>query len=250
MLGRSNQRRAVLRGLAVGAVIPGLAVAARPKLALSTGTSPPLASSPGREGFVDALVREYFGRAGVDVTLTALPFARSLINVDAGVEDGDPFRASGFESEHPNVIAVPEPMMDLDFVAYTLRADVQVRDWRDLARYGVAYVTGWKIFDRHAKNSRDVTTVRALERLFPLLAAGRVDVVLVDRWQGLWQARQAGIAAHALEPPLARVPMFTYLNRRHEALVKPLAAALAEVKRDGTWQRLYDQILKPLEAAR
>lgn len=235
--------------LALGAVAPGLAFAARPSLSLSTGTLPPLASSPARVGFVDALTREFFGRIGIDVTLTALPFERSLINANAGLEDGDPFRASGFEAEYPNLVQVPERIMDVDFVAYALRADVQVRDWSDLARYSVAYVTGWKIFERNAK-AADVTTVRGLDRLFPLLSAGRVDVVLVDRWQGLWLAREAGLAAKALEPPLARVPMFTYLNRRHASLVKPLAAALAEVKRDGTWQRLYDQILRPLEAAR
>ena len=44
--------------------------------------------------------------------------------------------------------------------------------------------------------------------------------------------------------------MFAYLHQRHQALVAPAAAALAQAKRDGTWQRLYDQLLKPLEAAR
>ena len=178
-LGR-QQRRAVLLDLALGVVAPGLAFAARPSLALSIGTLPPLPSSPARVGFIDALAREFFDRVGIDVTLTALPFERPLINANAGLEDGDPFRASGFEVEYPNLVQVPERIMDLDFVAYALRAEVQVRDWNDLSRYSVAYVTGWKIFERNAK-AADVTTVRGLDRLFPLLAAGRVDVVLVDR---------------------------------------------------------------------
>lgn len=166
--------------LALGVVAPGLAFAARPSLALSIGTLPPLASSPARVGFIDALAREFFDRVGIDVTLTALRFERPLIHANAGLEDGDPFRASGFEVEYPNLVQVPERIMDLDFVAYALRAEVQVRDWNDLSRYSVAYVTGWKIFERNAK-AADLTTVRGLDRLFPLLAAGRVDVVLVDR---------------------------------------------------------------------
>jgi ABC-type amino acid transport substrate-binding protein len=32
--------------------------------------------------------------------------------------------------------------------------------------------------------------------------------------------------------------------------VPRIAEALAEVRRDGTWQRLYDRILGPLESAR
>lgn len=246
----AHARRAVLLELALGAMAPGVALAAKPGLTLATGTRPPLTSSPGRIGFLDALIHETFGRAGLGVTLIRLPFERSLINANAGVEDGDPFRAAGFENEYPNLVQIPEKVMDLDFVAYATRADVQVGNWSDLARYEVTYVTGWKLFERNVKAAQDVTTVRSLDQLFPLLAAGRVDVVLVDRWQGLWLAREARLAVRALDPPLARVPMFIYLNRRHMTWVEPLAAALAAVKRDGTWQRLYDQILAPLEAAR
>lgn len=246
----TNARRAVLLELALGAMAPGVALAVQPGLTLATGTRPPLTSSPGRIGFLDAVIHEAFRRIGLGVTLISLPFERSLINANAGIEDGDPFRASGFEKEYSNLVQVREKVMDLDFVAYATRADVQVGNWSDLARYNVTYVTGWKLFERNLKAAQDVTTVRGLDQLFPLLATGRVDVVLVDRWQGLWLAREARLAVRALDPPLARVPMFTYLNRRHTALVEPLAAALAAVKRDGTWQRLYDQILTPLEAAR
>lgn len=247
---RRNERRQALLGLAAGALAPALAFAARPSLTLATGALPPLTSSPGQTGFLDALAREVFGRIGIDATVVRLPVERALINADAGIDDGDMFRASGFEKDYPNLLQIPEKVLDFEFVAYTMQAEVQVRDWADLARYSVGYVTGWKIYERNVKTTRDVTAVRGLELLFPLLAARRAEVVLLDRWQGLWLAREAGLVVRALAPPLARVPMFAYLHRRHEALVKPAAAALAEARRDGSWQRLYDQHLKPLETAR
>lgn len=250
MLERVNERRGALLGLAVGVMAPGLALAARPRLTLANGSAPPLTSAPGRPGFLDLLIPEVFGRVGLDVTLIRLPFERSLLNVNAGIDDGDTFRASGFEQNYPNLVPVPEKVLDFDFVAYATRPEVQVRQWSDLARYSVGYVGGWKIYERNAAVARDVTTVRGIELLFPLLASGRIDVALLDKWQALWLARETGFAVRPLEPSLARVPMFTYVHRRHEALVQPLAAALAQAKRDGTWQRLYDQILKPLEAAR
>jgi polar amino acid transport system substrate-binding protein len=236
--------------MAMGVIVPGHAFAARPNLTLATGALPPLTSAPGHVGFLDALVREVFVRVGVDATLVRLPVERALINANAGIEDGDIPRAPGFEKDYPNLVQVPEKVLDFDFVAYATRAEVQVRNWSELALYSVGYTTGYKIFERNVKAARDITTVRGIDQLFPLLASGRADVVLLDRWQGLWLAREAGLAVRALDPPLARVPMFAYLHRRHEALVVPVAAALAEVKRDGTWQRLYDQILKPLESAR
>lgn len=246
----SNRRRITLLGIGLSAIAPSLALAARPPLTLATGALPPLTSAPGHDGFLDALAREVFGRIGFDASVVRLPVERALMNANAGIEDGDMFRASGFEREYPNLLPIPEKLLDFDFVAYATRADVQVRDWSDLARYSVGYVIGYKIFERNVNAARDITTVRGIDQLFPLLVSGRADVVLLDRWQGLWLAREAGLAVRALDPPLARVPMFAYLHRRHQALVAPAAAALVEVKRDGTWQRLYDQILKPLEAAR
>lgn len=232
------------------AVVPGWVLAARPRLTLATGTLPPLASRPGQSGFLEALALEVFDRVGYDITLLKLPFERALINANAGVEDGDVFRAAAIERDYPNLLRVPERVLDLDFVAYALRPDVRVQDWGDLARYRVGYTAGWKIFERNVKAALDVTTVREPEQLMPLLTRGRADVVLVDRWQGLWLAREAGLTLRPLEPPLARVDMLMYLHRKHEALVAPVAVALAEVKRSGMWQRLVDEKLKPMEPAR
>lgn len=247
---RGLQRRSALVAMALGVGVPKFSAAAWPQLTLATGFVQPLTSPGGRSGFLERLLGEACGRIGVDVTLTPLPFRRSLINANAGIEDGDPMRAAGFEQDYPNLVQVPESVLDLDFVAFARRTDIQVHGWDDLSRHSLAYVNGWKIFERRVKAGPNVATVRNLDQLFPMLISGRADVVLVDRWEGLWLARQAGLAVRPQEPPLARRPMFTYLHRRHAALVQPLAAALAALKRDGTWQRLYDQILLPLESAR
>jgi polar amino acid transport system substrate-binding protein len=247
---RRFERRTLLLGVAAALAAPATGFAARQRLTLATGALPPLSSAPGHVGFLDALAREVFGRIGIDATVLPLPVERALVNANAGVEDGDMFRTPGFEKEYPNLVQIPEKVLDFEFVAYALRGDVRVSGWGDLAPYIVAYVTGWKIFERNVRVAREVTTVRGVEQLFPLLATGRADVVLLDRWQGLWLAHQAGLNIRPLDPPLARVPMFVYLHRRHVALVGPAAAALAQTRGDGTWLRLYDQILKPLEAAR
>ena len=116
---------------------------------------------------------------------------------------------------------VPEPLVNQDFVAVSRHSDVEVRSWADLGRYSVAYVTGNKILERRLEGVADVTSVRDNALLFGLLAAGRADVALINRWVGLVAARQAGLAVRVQEPPLVRVPMFIYLHRRDEALVRP-----------------------------
>jgi len=245
-----SDRRALLAACVAGLVAPRLALAAPPSLTLATGTREPLVSSPGRPGFAEEVAREAFRRSGLDLTVVPLPIERALINANAGIEDGDLFRAAGFEKDYPNLVQVPQPLMDQDFVAFALRPDIEVRGWADLTRYSVGFITGQKIIERHLKDVKNLTATRDHDQLPALLVNGRADVVIDNRWVGVLVARRTKVAARVLEPPLLRVPMYMYLHRRHEALVAPLAAALAEIKRDGTWQRLYDRMLKPLETER
>jgi polar amino acid transport system substrate-binding protein len=246
----TGERRAILAGLALVLAAPGRALAAETVLSLATGSREPLISVPGRPGFVEEVAREALRRAGFGLRVVPLPVERALVNANAGIEDGDLYRAAGFEKDYPNLVQVPQAIVEQDFVAFARRADIVVRGWPDLARHSVAYVTGNKILERQLQGMAEVTSVRDNAALFGLLAADRVDVVLINRWVGHLAARQANLAVRAQEPPLLTVPMFVYLHRRHEALVPRLATTLAEVRRDGTWQRLYDQILEPLEPAR
>jgi polar amino acid transport system substrate-binding protein len=87
--------------------------------------------------------------------------------------------------------------------------------------------------------------VRDADQLFGLLASGRADVVLYERWQGLAKSRAMGLKVKVLEPPLVRTKMYMYLHKKHVALVPLVSAALAKLKKDGTYQRIFDNTLKP-----
>jgi polar amino acid transport system substrate-binding protein len=250
MLQVRSRRRNVLRALTLSLGAPALGLATDPVLVLATGAREPLVSLPGQPGFVEEVAREAFRRAGYGLRVVLLPTERALLNANAGIEDGDLYRAAGFEKDYPNLVQVPRPLVELDFVAMSRRTGIEVRGWPDLARYGVGYVTGTKILERQLQGVAQQTSVRDNTALFTLLAADRVDVVLIGRWVGYLAARQAGLVVRVHEPALLRVPMFIYLHRKHESLAPRLASALAEVRGDGTWQRLYDQIIKPLEPAR
>jgi polar amino acid transport system substrate-binding protein len=217
------------------------------KLSLTTGALPPLTASANHPGFLNLLAREAFRRAGVEVEVTAVPTERSLINVNSGLDDGDIFRVAGVEAAFPNVIRIPEKTLDNDFIAYTRLPGVALRTWADLQPYTVAYATGWKPYERNVKNVKEVTNTPSIHELFPLLEKGRVDIILVDRWQGQWVVQQAGYQLKPLEPPLARFEMFMYLNKKHAALVPKVAQALRDMKADGSYQKIYDATLRPLD---
>jgi polar amino acid transport system substrate-binding protein len=90
---------------------------------------------------------------------------------------------------------------------------------------------------------RDLVTTPSINGLPALLDKNRVDVILMDRWQGQWVLGQSGHQFMLQEPPLARVEIFTYLNKKHAALVPRLAQALKDMKADGSYKKIYDATL-------
>ena len=245
----ADRRTVVLCGALAAMGILRPTYAARRTLTLATGGVWPLVADGGRAGFAQSVVEAAFRRLDVEIQVVSMSMERSLVNADAGIEDGDLVHGPGAEASYPNLVRVPEKVMDFQIVGYAARPDVQARSWSELERYSVAYITGWKTVERNLKQVRDVTVARDMEQLVQLLANGRADVVVVSRWQGLQRpASSMGVTVRRLDPPLGTIPLFTHLHRRHRDLVAPLAAALVELKRDGTWQRLFDQILVPEES--
>jgi polar amino acid transport system substrate-binding protein len=175
---------------------------------------------------------------------------RAMQNANAGIDDGIALRIKGLEAQYPNLVRVPEKIIDNDFVAYSRRHRFPVRGWDSLAPYHVAHIIGWKVFENHLGNRGNVTRVKDARQLFELLHQDRTDVVLYERWQGLWWAREMALEARPLDPPLASQEMFIYLHRKHEALVDKVAATLAGMKKDGSYRRIYDETLTPLAARR
>lgn len=218
------------------------------KLSLVTVAAfPPLTASAQQPGFLNMLAEGAFKRIGVEVEITVLPAERALINVNSGLDDGDIFRAPGMERNFPNLIQVPEPMLDYAFVAYARRADITIRTWDDLQPYSVAYASGWKIFENNVRNVKEVTITSSIVDLFSLLEKGRVDVILLDRWGGQSIVHQMGYKLKPQEPPLARTNMFMYLNRKHAALAPKVAQALRDMKADGSYKKIFDATLRPLD---
>ncbi|MBD3669660.1 MAG: transporter substrate-binding domain-containing protein [Gammaproteobacteria bacterium] len=223
--------------LLVGSSLP--LQAARPALTLTTAALPPLGPSSTRMGFLQRVLESAFDSIGYDVEIIVLPGERALLNANSGLDDGDAFRAPGFEDAYPNLIRVPEKIGVMEFMAYSSPgAKIGRVTWKGLRDYTVAYANGWKIYERNVQ-AEEVTVVRNIKYLFPLLEQERADIVLLDRWQGLYMAKKQGVKVKLLEPPLAKVDMYMYLHKKHDALVSKVVTVLRKMKQDGT----YDEIM-------
>jgi len=230
-------------------LMAGLARAAEaPVLVLNDTNEPPFTTADGK-GFLDAIAGEVFRRAGVRLRLVKLPAERGLINANAGIEDGDLSRIAGLEAHYPNLMRVPEKLIDWEFAAFGKNATLLVR-WETLHRYPVGNIRGWKIYEQQLAGAPHVVTAEDPAQLFRQLQLDRTEVALYERWQGLSLIRGQGWTdVHVLAPLLARREMYIYVHKRHAALVPKLAAALRAIKAEGLYDRLYrEKVLSLAEA--
>ncbi|MBC8269763.1 MAG: transporter substrate-binding domain-containing protein [Rhodospirillaceae bacterium] len=216
---------------------------------LNTSTGVPYATSA-RDGFQDRVVAEVFRRIGLKGKVERYEAsARALLNANSNVDHGVAMRIAGLEKKFPNLVRIPERLIENDFVAYSRGLDLTTDSWDSLLPYVVAYINGWQIFERNLVAGQDSTTVKEPSQMFTMLDKKRVDVVLYERWQGFSRLASTGVKVMVHEPPLASVDMYMYLHKEHAHLVPRLAKALKDMKDDGTYRKIFDETLTPLSVA-
>ncbi|MDC0335767.1 transporter substrate-binding domain-containing protein [Pseudodesulfovibrio sp.] len=206
-----------------------------------------LFSTPEQTGMLDRVVIEAFRRIGHHAQIVFTPNARSLVSVNEGELDGEINRIAGMENTYSNLVRVPEPNMQMHFVAFA-KKDFPISDWESLRILKVGIVNGWKILERNTQGFPSVTHVMNEEQLFQMLEMDRLDVVLYSKLSGYEKLEAMGYDdIYHLEPPLSSRDMFMYLHKDHKDFVKPIAEALREMKRDGTYDRIIQETVPQVQ---
>jgi polar amino acid transport system substrate-binding protein len=216
------------------------------ELVLNNTNGPPF-TTPQRDGFLDRVAGQAFKRAGVSMRLIELPAERGLRNANEGIDDGDLTRIAGLEQQYPNLMRVPERLLDWHFSAFARRADIEVDGWGSLLRHRVGYIRGWKIAESNLGAAASAVVVDDVDELFRLLALDRVDVVVYSREMGAEYVHRRRLTdVRLIEPPVATREMFIYLHSKHASLVPKVADALRALKADGTYAREYRATVTPV----
>lgn len=218
---------------------------ARDRIVLNTSAEPPLTNAE-ETGILDLVYREAFSRIGYEVTISRIPAERAMTNVNKGIDDGKYIKIAGLSRLYPNTIQVSEKCIDYEFVIFTKKADFKPTDYDSLKPYNVAFINGWKILEKNVVGTASLTKVENAELLFKLLEKDRTDIIIYSRLEGYALVKDMGLKEiKVLEPPLIVRAMFLYMHKKHEVLVPKVAEALRDMKKDGTYTRLYNQALAP-----
>ena len=230
--------------LAASLLLRASAWSSPPIFTLNNGNTSPY-TTDAKDGYIDLITIEAFRRVGIHMRLVQQPSERGLQNANSGYIDGDVARIMGMEKLYPNLIRVPEKLMDFKFSAFSRESGAPV-NWAGIRARRVGYIRGWKIFEKNLSGAPMVVSVNDTSQLFHLLEKKRVDVALYEERMGIVLLKRPDFTnLQAYSHPVMDIPVFIYLNRRHAYLAPKLACALRDLKAEGFYETAYQRALSP-----
>ena len=195
------------------------------------------------------IAQEAFRRIGHKTDFLLLPSERALQSADAGKTSGDVARMAGIEKIYPNLIRVPEPMLDYDTVAFTTGLAFKVDGWESLRPYRLCILRGMKLAEIGTEGM-DSTISNDVPQSIMMLKGGRCDVAVLGYTAWPEIDRMNAGPLRSLDPPVSSVPLFLVVHKKLENLVPGLAQALRQMHGDGTIQAILADLERKIQAAR
>ena len=196
------------------------------------------------------IMREAYRRLGIELRPDLLPRERALMSADSGETDGDLIRAAGIDARYINLVPVPEPVVTFDAVGFTTGLKFTVDGWNSLRPYSLCIMRGMKLAEQGTEGMQRLIA-NTTDQAILMLSAGRCQVAVLGHQVWLDIERLHAGPMRALDPPVASVPLYHYLHRRHADLAPRLAETLRQMRDDGTSATLLvDERDRAIDAAR
>lgn len=213
---------------------------AQETFSINTSDKPPY-SSVDNSGIYDLIISHVFNELGVAFNINHLKSARSIENVDIGIDDAEFARIKGLSAQYPNLEIVDEKLIDFLFTGFLKDPNIRITNWNSLKEYNIGFMRGWKIYEKNVTSDRSIHIVDSENELFKMLIHNRVDIILYEKLRGYDYMKKNGITGvHALANPLSVRGMYLYVNRKHSSLIPTIEGALKKMKRNGDYQKILD----------
>jgi len=206
---------------------------------INTADSPPY-STELNTGLYDRIIKKTFTNLGIQIKINHLPSARSIENVDIGLDNGEYARIKGLSERYKNLVIVDEKLIDFAFTAFSKDSKIRIDGWDTLKNYNVCFMRGWKIFEMNVKGTQSLNIVSSVDEMFGMLLNDRVDIILYEKLRGYDFLKKNNIKGiSALKKPLSVRGMYFYINRSNRLLVPKIEKELRRLKENGE----YDAVL-------
>ena len=186
-----------------------------------------------------SILNTVYERLGYRMDVTPCTAKRSLDISNSGKVDGEVVRIGGMTQHYPNLIQVPEQLIETQAVVFGRPEWVkQVTRWQDLETYRVGILIGIKFAERAVGHLNPYVAYEEAD-LFRMLTKGRLDLVVLTRLEGEHFKRTLGLPEWVCpSATLESLKAYHYLHRSNHALVAPVSQQIAKMRASGELQRL------------
>ncbi len=199
-------------------------------------------------GFTTAIVSEAFKRAGYEVKIDFMPWARVLQEAEAGQYDAA--YPEYYSEERVKTFFLSESFAVGPLGFYKRKADnIIYTKLEDLKPYRIGVVLGYTNtpeFDAADYLQKDA--VNSDEQNLRKLLLGRVDLIVIDKFVGQYIIKtsipEAADALEFINPPLLEQPLYVIFSRQaagSEQKLQAFNAALKTMREDGTLERILKE---------
>jgi len=142
-----------------------------------------------------------------------------------------------------NLVKIPEPINSITFYVYSKGSVLPITGYPSLSDLRNGFRVGAKILEKNIPGKR--TILPQIKRLFQMLNDGRLDTVIELPYIAekiIKENNYSGITK--LTPPLVNLPSYGFIHKKHQALIPEIANALKEMKADGTFLKIEEDVLE------
>ncbi|MFD2205849.1 substrate-binding periplasmic protein [Kiloniella antarctica] len=199
----------------------------------------------------ERVMREAYGRLGIDAKFPRLPAARALAVANSGRVDGELYRIKNIQLKYKKLIMLPVPIGIMEGVAITTNSKISLDGWQSLEPYRVCIRNGVKFAEAGTKKMK-VDVANSNEQLFMNLGMNRCDVIVLARLTSIELAQnfekemKIPLQYHVVQT----YPLFHYLHKKNKHLVPKLTEILEAMEADGTIAKIRAQYIDEISAAR
>ena len=187
-----------------------------------------------------------YRQIGIPIRFKELPAERSLVKANEGSLDGDVNRVGGIEKTYANLVKVPVPVNTVEHIVVTKNHNFTVDGWESLKPYSIAIRIGTKAVESGTAGF-NAAAFPTYEKIFKLLARDRYDISVVGRVTAMEYINRYQLNnLKFLEPPLARLPLYHYLHKKHLNVVEQITRSLQGMQQDGSIARQRDLAIEKL----
>lgn len=220
---------------------------------ITTGEWEPFISEKYKHGGVILhIVKEAFVRKGLNVEFAFLPWARAVAYVDNGSWEAMAVTGSRHSANGINHLYSEPIYVGLDVIFHRKSNSIEWKDFKDLHGLTFGAALSYKYSDeyRSSLKNKQISQVIApkAELLFPMLAAKRFDVFIMDKRAGMYtyntQYREKlGDAITYYDQALTSLEYslrFSGDGVRSQKLLKIFNSSLKEMRDSGLVKQFYE----------